>query len=112
MTEIQNIFDIAAIDQVPPGTMKSFKVMDREILIANVGGKFYAIGNKCTHRGGNLSGGKLEGNIVTCPRHGARFDLTTGKNLAGPGIGPLRIKVADEPVFELKTEGAKLQVKF
>ncbi|MBN1191168.1 MAG: non-heme iron oxygenase ferredoxin subunit [Dehalococcoidales bacterium] len=111
MTEMKNTFEVTAADSIPEGTMKSFKVMDRDILIARVGGKFYAMGGKCTHRGGDLSKGKLEGTTVKCPLHGARFDITTGKNLAGPGLGPVRAKIADEPAYEVVVEGTKLQVR-
>jgi 3-phenylpropionate/trans-cinnamate dioxygenase ferredoxin subunit len=92
VSTVMNFVDAARTDQIPAGTMKSFTIKGVEILIANVDGKFYAIGNKCTHMGGDLSKGKLEGKIVTCPRHGSQFDLATGKSLRGPGIGFLRLK--------------------
>jgi 3-phenylpropionate/trans-cinnamate dioxygenase ferredoxin subunit len=60
----------ASISEVPAGKMKKVKVGENEVLIANVGGKYYAIGNRCTHAGGSLSEGLLEGNVVTCPKHG------------------------------------------
>ena len=75
---------VAKAEEISAGTMKSFKVGDKEVLIVNCSGKFYAIGNRCTHAGGDLSKGKLEGNIITCPRHGAKFDVTTGNCVAGP----------------------------
>ena len=59
--------------------MRMFKVGDKECLVANVNGNYYAIGNRCTHANADLSKGSLEGNVVTCPRHKSKFDVTTGK---------------------------------
>jgi nitrite reductase/ring-hydroxylating ferredoxin subunit len=94
--------EIAQTDQIPAGTMKSFTIEGKSILVANIDGKFSAIGSKCTHAGGDLSKGKLEGKIVTCPRHGSQFDVTSGKRVKGPAA-------ADEPVFEIKIEGKSLK---
>jgi 3-phenylpropionate/trans-cinnamate dioxygenase ferredoxin subunit len=95
---------VAETSEIPIGTMKMVKPGETEILIVNVDGTFYAIRNRCTHQGGDLSQGKLEGNVVTCPRHGSRFDVTTGKNLSGPKIGFLRLKTDDEPSYAVKVE--------
>ena len=62
------------------GQMKAVKFGAEEVLLANVNGVYYAIGNVCTHEGGNLSKGTLQGNIVTCPKHKAQFDVTTGNS--------------------------------
>jgi nitrite reductase/ring-hydroxylating ferredoxin subunit len=102
---------VAETQEIPVDTMKMVKPGEREILIFNVEGKFYAIGNKCTHMGGDLSKGTLEGNVVSCPKHGAKFDVTTGKSVAGPKIGFLRLKTGDEPVYEVKVEGSDVLVK-
>ncbi len=64
--------------------MKKISVQGKEILIANVNGNFYAIGNVCTHERGDLSQGTLEGNVVTCPKHKSKFDVTTGKVVSHP----------------------------
>jgi 3-phenylpropionate/trans-cinnamate dioxygenase ferredoxin component len=105
-----SFIDIFQVDQIPAGTMKSFTVNEKNILITNIDGKFYAIGGKCTHAGGDLSKGTLEGKIVTCPRHGSQFDVTTGKNLRGPKI-LIRFSTKDEPVYEVKIDGKNLQVQ-
>ncbi len=97
-------------NQVPPGTMKSFSVGSKQILIANVGGTFYAIDNKCTHMGGDLSKGVLEGNTVTCPKHHAKFDVTTGKCIAGPKIPLIKPKGKDTISYKVKLEGQSVQV--
>jgi len=102
---------VAEASDIPIGKMKSFKIKDKEILIANVNGKYYAIGNSCTHKGGDLSKGTLENNLVTCPLHGAKFDLTTGKVVSGPKIGFIKVKADDEPIYEVKVEGNEVMVK-
>jgi nitrite reductase/ring-hydroxylating ferredoxin subunit len=101
--------EVTQIDQIPTGTMKSFIVDNKQILITNLEGKFYAIGGKCTHAGGDLSKGTLEGNVVTCPKHGSQFDVTSGKNLRGPKI-LFRFSTRDEPAYEIKIEGKSVQV--
>lgn len=102
---------MAESSEIPEGKMKNVKVGDKEILIANVGGKYYAIGNRCTHRGGDLSKGKLENNTVTCPVHGAKFDVTTGKNVSGPKIGFIKGKANDLISYEVKVEGKDIAIK-
>jgi nitrite reductase/ring-hydroxylating ferredoxin subunit len=67
--------------------MKHVEVNNREILVANVDGKFYAVDDRCGHTSARLSRGGLRGNIVTCPLHGAQFDVTTGKKLTEPRLG-------------------------
>jgi len=56
--------------------MKKVLVQGNEILLARVGSEYYAVGNRCPHLGGNLSHGKLEGTIVTCPKHSSQFDFS------------------------------------
>ena len=77
---------VAGKTEIPIGKMKKVSFLDREILIANVNGNYYAIGNKCTHTGGDLSQGILEGNVVICPKHNSKFDVTTGKVVAPPKV--------------------------
>ncbi len=95
---------VAETAEVPPGKMKNVTVDGEEILIANVEGKYHAIGSKCTHRGGDLSKGVLSGKVVKCPRHGARFDVATGEVMSGPAK-------KSEPTFELKVEGTSISLK-
>jgi len=66
---------------IPEGKMKKFEVRGKEIMIANVGGKIYAVSDRCGHSNASLSKGILTGNIVTCPLHGAQFDVTTGRKV-------------------------------
>jgi len=105
-----SIIEVAKVEEIPTGKMKAFTVGGKDILVVNYEGKYYAIGRICTHRGGDLSKGKLEGKIVTCPRHGSKFDVTTGKNVAGPKIGLIRGKTGDEPAYEVNVEGNSIRV--
>jgi nitrite reductase/ring-hydroxylating ferredoxin subunit len=96
---------VAETSEIPPGQMKVVKLGEKEVLITNVNGAYYAIGNRCTHMGGELAKGKLEENIVTCPRHKSKFDVTTGKVISGPKIPLIHPKIKDEPVYAVKIEG-------
>ena len=69
--------------------MKKYKIQDQEILIARIEWKYYAVQNKCLYFSGNLSQDKLEGTVVTCPRHGSQFNMIDGsvvRWLKGTGI--------------------------
>jgi 3-phenylpropionate/trans-cinnamate dioxygenase ferredoxin subunit len=97
--------------EVPIGTLKMIKLEGKEILVANVDGKYYAIGNRCTHAGGDLSKGSLEGKTVTCPRHGSKFDVTTGKAISGPKILFFKPKILDETFYEVEVNDKDILVK-
>jgi 3-phenylpropionate/trans-cinnamate dioxygenase ferredoxin subunit len=71
--------EVAKIEELKSGTMKMVMAEGREILIARVGDKYFATDNRCPHMKGDLSQGKLEGTVVTCPRHGSQFDITNGQ---------------------------------
>jgi nitrite reductase/ring-hydroxylating ferredoxin subunit len=96
---------VAETSEIPLGQVKVVKLAEKEVLLANVNGVYYAIGNICTHMGGELSRGMLEGNTVTCPKHKAKFDVTTGKVVSGPKIPLIHPKIKDEPAYVVKVEG-------
>jgi nitrite reductase/ring-hydroxylating ferredoxin subunit len=73
-------------------------------MIANVDGTFYALKNKCTHVGGPLAKGKLEGFVVQCPWHGSKFDVRTGAVVGPPARAP-------EPTFLVKVESNNILIK-
>jgi 3-phenylpropionate/trans-cinnamate dioxygenase ferredoxin component len=102
---------VAETSEVPIGTMKKAEVDGTEILVANVNGNYYAISNKCSHMGTPLSEGVLQGNIVTCRKHHAQFDVTTGKVVARPKVAFLHPKINDEPSYQLKVENGSIMVK-
>ena len=79
------------------GEMTATRVGGEEILIANVHGQYYAVSNLCSHAGRPLIGGTLRGHELTCPAHGATFDVRTGAAIGAPGeIGLKRFSVALE----------------
>jgi nitrite reductase/ring-hydroxylating ferredoxin subunit len=96
--------EVAKTNEIKKGTIKPLNVRDREIMVVNYEEDYHAIGRRCTHRGGDLSEGKLEGKIVTCPLHGSKFDITTGKSISGPKMGVLKLKARDLPVYKVKVE--------
>jgi len=102
---------VAEKSEIEPGKMKAVKVGDKDILVANVGGEFYAIAGKCTHMKGDLSKGTLEGNIITCPRHHAKFDVTTGKVVSHPKMRLFHPKARNELIYQVKVEQEKIMVK-
>ena len=69
---------VARLSDIPPGSMKGVKARGKEILVANIDGAAYAISDRCTHLRYRLHKGELNGTVVTCPGHGARFDVTDG----------------------------------
>ena len=77
---------VARAGDIAPGAARRVEYGDTAVLLTNVGGRFYAISDTCSHRGGTLSQGTIEDGVVTCPRHGSRFDVRTGKNVRGPKI--------------------------
>ena len=102
--------EVAQVDEIPAGVMKSFVVEGKQILVINYDGNYYAIGGKCTHMGGDLSKGKLEGKTVTCPKHSSKFDVTTGECVSGPKIAFLRLKTKNETTYAIKVEGTSIKV--
>lgn len=69
---------IGAVSDFPEGTMREVKASDKDVLVVRSGGKFYAVAARCSHMGGRLALGKLEGTVVTCPLHGSQFDIADG----------------------------------
>jgi 3-phenylpropionate/trans-cinnamate dioxygenase ferredoxin subunit len=94
---------LASTSDAKPNSMMSVTVNDKKILLANVNGNYYAIDNVCTHRGCQLSKGKLQGETVVCPCHGSTFDLKTGNFVKGPTKKP-------EPAYELKVENNDIMI--
>ncbi len=72
------LIKVAEANDVPPGTAKAVEAEGRRIALFHSGGGYFAIDDACTHRGGPLSEGEVEGTVVTCPLHGATYDITTG----------------------------------
>jgi nitrite reductase/ring-hydroxylating ferredoxin subunit len=94
---------VATIDEVPSGRAKLVEVNGNEIALFNIGGTFHAIDNSCTHIGGPLCEGEIAGTEVTCPWHGAVFDISTGR-----ALGPPAFEAVNR--YEVRVEGANVQI--
>jgi len=80
---------IAEVGEVAPGQKKQVDLDGLAVAIFNVNGQYYAIEDVCTHDGAPLAHGRFTGTTVACPRHGARFDVCTGKALTMPAVEPV-----------------------
>jgi 3-phenylpropionate/trans-cinnamate dioxygenase ferredoxin subunit len=94
---------IAKTSDVAPGAVQVFEVDGTRIALCNVDGSFYAIADVCTHDGGPLDQGELEGDQIECPRHGALFDVKTGKALTLPAVVPVQ-------TYPVQVEGDDVKV--
>ena len=93
--------EAAQLDQVPLGTSKVVKLMDKNVALFNVDGNIYAIEDTCLHAGASLGAGKLNGIIVTCRAHGLRYDVTTGHLTSSPelGVASYPVKLVDGKIM-------------
>ena len=95
---------VAVTDDIAPNQGKLVEVQGKKLALFNLEGKYYAIDNTCTHRGGPLAEGELEGDEVTCPWHGAKFKITSGAVLSPPA--PQGVKS-----FPIRVTGNDLEVE-
>ncbi len=130
----QQLVDVADVNDVPAGKMKHVEVGEKEILVANPDGKVYALCDRCSHMNAPLSSGTLNGKVVTCAPHGARFDVTTGNKVAEPmALDPSKfpeplpeslqkmfarsaeimskVKTYNQQTYETKIEGNRVKVR-
>jgi 3-phenylpropionate/trans-cinnamate dioxygenase ferredoxin subunit len=94
--------EVCARTDLLPGEYRVVWDGDVPIAVINVDGEIHAIEDVCTHDGGELTGGVIEGREIECPRHGARFDITSGAVLCGPAYLPVAkfpVRVADGRVY-------------
>ena len=133
-TKQHQFIDTSDIKDVPPGKMKHVEVEEKEILLANSDGKVYALCDRCGQMNAPLSMGNLNGKVVTCSMHGARFDVTSGKKVGEPMAldaskfpDPIleslqkmfarsteimsKIKTYDQPTYETMVEGNRVKVR-
>ena len=94
----------ATVTEIPPGTKKIVEVAGVLIAVINLDGQFYAVEDVCTHDGGPLGEGKLDGCQLICPRHGARFDVRTGAALTMPAVEAA-------PTYAVRVEGDDVLVE-
>ncbi|MFP6871100.1 MAG: non-heme iron oxygenase ferredoxin subunit [Nitrospinota bacterium] len=94
---------VANVSEIHSGDMKLVDLAGEAVVVANVDGDYFAFGNECTHVGGSLVEGELEGENVTCPLHATVFNIKSGEALEGPGKEPV-------PTFEVRVEGDDIQI--
>ncbi|HEX2614964.1 MAG TPA: Rieske 2Fe-2S domain-containing protein [Nitrososphaera sp.] len=133
-TKQHQFIDASDTKDVLPGKLKHVKIEEKEILLANSDGKVYALCDRCSHMNAPLSMGTLNGKVVTCPMHGARFDVTTGKKVGEPMASdpskfpePVpeslqkmfarsaeimsKVKTYDQQTYETRVEGNRVKVR-
>ena len=133
MTQNQDYVEAGKVSEITEGHMKHVEINGKEIAIANLDGKFYAFADRCGHMNARLSRGNINQNIVTCPFHAAKFDITSGKKIGEPvlelppGMEPLPpnwqkymgvvaqemsfIKTFDQEIYDVKVEGDTIKIK-
>lgn len=94
---------VLSAKELPSGSMKAVEVNGKPVLLANLEGEYYAIGNVCTHMSCTLTDGTLNGEVVTCPCHGSRFNIKNGAVVGGPAKKP-------EPAYQVKTEEGQILI--
>ena len=95
---------VAGEGDIPPGNFRVSDVDGASIVVFNIGGGYSAIEDVCTHDGGQLTGGHVEGDVIVCPRHGARFCIRTGEALSAPAYEPTA-------TFPVRVEEGEIQVR-
>ncbi|MGH7731841.1 MAG: Rieske 2Fe-2S domain-containing protein [Candidatus Eiseniibacteriota bacterium] len=94
---------VAKVGEIPSGGVKVSRIGDQEIAVFNLAGVHYAMDDICTHDGGPLAEGTIEGHVIECPRHGARFDIRTGAVLGMPATQPVR-------TYPVRVDGDRIEV--
>jgi len=105
-----NFVKAAKTSELTTGNKKKISLDSQEIMLVNLDGTYYALNNKCPHMGGSLADGILEGDQITCPRHGAGFNVKTGKNFRDAKILFAKMKVKDAQSLPVKVEGEDILV--
>ena len=133
MSRTQNYVEAGKVGEIGNGKMKHVEINGKEVVIAKMDGKFYAFAERCGHMSARLSRGNINQGIVTCPFHGARFDVASGKKVGEPvleippGMEPLPsswqkymesvgqemsfIKTYDQETYEVKVEGETIKIR-
>ncbi|MBE3142334.1 MAG: non-heme iron oxygenase ferredoxin subunit [Planctomycetes bacterium] len=98
-------YEVAKVNELPPGERIFIEVDNKQIVIFNIAGLYFAIGDVCTHDNGPLGDGELDCYQIICPRHGARFDVRTGKAVRFPAVKPT-------PSYPVKVTGDAIEIGF
>jgi 3-phenylpropionate/trans-cinnamate dioxygenase ferredoxin component len=103
-TPMSDFVAVCQVSDIPDPGKQVFEIEDRFVVVFHVDGSFYALDDECTHDGGPLGDGKLNGFQITCPRHGAKFDIRDGRVLSMPAV-------RSTAAHEVKVEGNTLYVR-
>lgn len=101
--EICEFFVVGDVSELPAGERLFVQIKGEDIVLINLGASIYAIADVCSHDDGPLGDGDIEGQEIICPRHGAKFDLRTGKALTLPAV-------EDIPAYPVRIVDGKIQV--
>ena len=101
---MSRIVAVAAVSELPVGERKLVEVDGLRIAVFNLDGQFYCIADVCSHDDGPVAEGSVNGCEIECPRHGARFDLRTGKVLSFPAITGI-------PSYPVRITGGQVEVE-
>jgi 3-phenylpropionate/trans-cinnamate dioxygenase ferredoxin subunit len=94
---------VARDGEIPVGGVKVVRLGDQPVAVFHLEDGYYAMDDICTHDGGELASGTVDGDVIECPRHGARFDIRSGAVLGLPAIVPV-------PTYEVRVEGDNIKV--
>lgn len=101
---------VLEVNELQAGEKLKIEVQGKSILLANLEGTFYALDDRCPHLGGSLSRGEIRDTQVFCPKHGAAFDLKTGRNEGDAKIAFITMKVKDAKTYPVKVEGGDVLI--
>jgi nitrite reductase/ring-hydroxylating ferredoxin subunit len=94
---------VGKVSDFIPGKMHKVTIDGKDVLVVNIDGTYYAVNDTCTHAGASLSEGNLDGTVVTCGWHGAKFDCKTGKLSAFPAkvkdLNSYKVVIESENIF-------------
>ncbi len=96
---------IGSVDEIKDGERLFIEIDGNAIMIFHINGQYYAIADVCSHDDGPVGEGALEGYEIICPRHGARFDIRTGKVLALPAF-------VDIPAYPVRVNGDQIEIGY
>jgi 3-phenylpropionate/trans-cinnamate dioxygenase ferredoxin subunit len=94
---------VAEVDELPNGERLLLDIGDLSIVVFNIAGSYFAIADLCTHDGGPLAEGSIDGQAIECPRHGGEFELASGKAIRPPAV-------EDIPAYPVRVEGNQILV--
>jgi 3-phenylpropionate/trans-cinnamate dioxygenase ferredoxin subunit len=100
---VSDFVSVAKTDELRPGERMIVEIGRKWIVIFNIDGEYHAIADVCTHDDGPLAEGELVGCEIECPRHGAKFDVRTGKVLAPPAL-------VDVPAYDVRVENDEILI--